>query len=354
MENAAGKISRPLLLFVIFGMLLAGSIYYFYEEKLNSNKIILHGNVDIRQVELGFRISGRLETMHFEEGDLVKKGDILATVDKAPYRHDVDNLKAQVLAAAANLSKLNTGNRPQEIQEAIALVNQQQATYENTEKIFNRKKDLLQKNYASKQEYDDAFAAQKEARAKLKTAQEALKLIKEGFRVEDIEAANAQLDAIKAQLAIAEIKLHDTDLVAPNDGVILTRIQEPGAILSIGSPVYSLSLINPVWVRAYVSETNLGRIKPGMKALVYTDSEPDKPYQGHIGFISPVAEFTPKNIETKELRTDLVYRLRIIVNDKDGFLKQGMPVTAIIQSQKANTDLSSPKEPTLKQIPKHD
>lgn len=347
MESTAGKISRPLLIGLALSVALLATFYYFYDKKIHSSEIVVHGNVDIRQVELGFRIAGRLESMRFEEGDVVKKGDILATLDKVPLQHDVDNLKAQVNAAIANFSKLSTGNRPQEIQEAISLVNQQQATFDNAQKILNRKKDLLQKNYASKQEYDDAFAAENEAKAKLNTAQEALKLMKEGFRSEDIAAASAQLEAIKSQLAIAQVRLEDTELIAPNDGVIFTRIKEPGAILSIGSPVYTLSLLNPVWVRAYISEVDLGRIKPGMTALVYTDSLPDKPYKGQIGFISPQAEFTPKNIETKELRTDLVYRLRIIVEDKEGYLRQGMPVTAIIESEQKPSVVSKDVTPPV-------
>ena len=353
MDSFAGKISRPLLIALFLCAAISAAFYYFYEKKIHANEIVVHGNVDIRQVELGFRIAGRLETMRFEEGDVVKKGDILASLDKVPLQHDVDNLRAQVNAAIANFSKLSKGNRPQEIEEAISLVNQQQATFDNAQKILSRKKDLLQRNYASKQEYDDAFAAENEARAKLNTAKEALKLVKEGFRSEDIAAASAQLEAIKSQLAIAQVRLEDTDLIAPNDGVIFTRIKEPGAILSIGSPVYTLSLLNPVWVRAYISEVDLGRIKPGMTALVYTDSFPDKPYKGQIGFISPQAEFTPKNIETKELRTDLVYRLRIIVDDKEGCLRQGMPVTAVISTDNENSVVSKEEIPPA-QNQKHD
>ncbi|MBS0288658.1 MAG: secretion protein HlyD [Proteobacteria bacterium] len=320
--------------FLVFTTALIGAVifigYYFYEKNKNNQELTLHGNVDIRQVDLGFRVSGRLETMLFEEGDSIKKGELLATLDKIPFEHDVANLRAQVDAALANLKKLNTGNRPQEIQEALAKVNEKQVTYENAKKSLNRKQDLLTQRYASKQEYDDAYAAANEAQAQLKSAQEALKLIKEGYRAEDIAAGGAQLEAINAQLATALSHLQDTDLRAPNDGVILTRIKEPGAILPIGTSVYTLSLVNPVWVRAYVSEQNLGLLKPGMNTLIYTDSAPNKPYHGQIGFISPQAEFTPKNIETKELRTDLVYRLRITVQDEEGYLRQGMPVTVVI------------------------
>ncbi len=344
MDSITGKISRFMLGSLVLCFALGAIIFYFYEKEIHRSEIVLQGNVDIRQVELGFRINGRLESMRFEEGDVVKKGEILASLDKAPLQLEVDNLVAQVNAAKANLNKLNTGNRPQEIQEAIALVNQQKAIHDNAFKILIRKKDLVEKNYASKQEYDDALAAENEAKAKLKTAEEVLKLRQEGFRTEDIAAGLAQLESIKSQLASAQLRLDDADLLAPHDGIILTRIKEPGAILATGTSVYTLSLTNPVWVRAYVSEINLGRIKPGMKAKVFTDTNPDIPYQGQIGFISPVAEFTPKNIETKELRTDLVYRIRVIVEDKNGNLRQGMPVTVVIDTaQDSKQPLSADK-----------
>lgn len=328
-----GKKLRLIFLISLLGIGCALAFFYFYRENHRSQDIILHGNVDIRQVDLGFRLTGRVQEMKFEEGDKIKKGDIIASLDKTPFVFEVNNLKGLVDVAKANLTKLHAGNRPQEIQEAKALVRERQVSYENAQKVLNRQTELVKKNYASKQEYDDAYAKAKETQAQLKTAEEALKLAVEGFRSEDIAAGLAQLEAVNSQLATAQNNLNDTDLLAPNDGIILTRIREPGSIVNVGSPVYTLSLINPVWIRAYTSEINLGHLKPGMKALVYTDTFPNQPYQGQIGFISPVAEFTPKNVETKELRTDLVYRLRVIVEDKEGQLRQGMPVTVVITKE---------------------
>ncbi len=344
MERASGSILRIVVIIIALGALAALGLFYFYEHKSNSNDIILHGNVDIRQVDLGFRVNGRVQEMKFEEGDRIKKGDIIASLDKTPFILEENNLRALIDVASANLSKLNTGSRPQEIQEAKALVNEKQVSYDNAQKALERQSDLVKRNYASKQEYDNAYARAKEAQAQLKTAQEALKLSQEGFRKEDIAAGLSQLDAAKSQLAIAQNNLHDTDLLAPNDGIILTRIREPGSIVPNGIPVYTLSLVNPVWVRAYTSETDLGRLKPGMKALIYTDTQPNNPFHGQIGFISPIAEFTPKNIETKELRTDLVYRLRVIVDDKEGQLRQGMPVTVVITPDSENDNKKSEHE----------
>ena len=145
--------------------------------------------------------------------------------------------------------------------------------------------------------------------------------------MQDIEQAKATLEQAQAELAQAELNLHDTTLTSPSDGTLLTRAVEPGSMLSAGGTVLTLSLTRPVWVRAYVDERNLSQAQPGREILLYTDGRPDKPYHGKIGFVSPTAEFTPKTVETPDLRTDLVYRLRIVVTDADDALRQGMPVT---------------------------
>lgn len=311
----------------------ASYLYYSQRDHYPKNEVHLQGNVDIRDVDLGFRVKGRLATMLHEEGDFVHKGDKLATLDNQPFAVEVDNLNAQVEQALANLQKLKTGNRPQEIQQAMALVREKEAAYINAKRAMERQQDLVKRNLASKQTYDDALTQMKETEAQLNTAKEALALAHEGFRVEDIAQGLAQLNSAKARLAAAMINVEDTELIAPADGTILTRIREPGSIVDIGNPVYTLSLKEPVQIRAYLTETDLGRVKPGDKVLVYTDAYPKEPLQGQVGFISPLAEFTPKNIETKTLRTDLVYRIRVIVDDKNGILKQGMPVDIVINTQ---------------------
>lgn len=293
--------------------------------------LVLYGNVDIRQVDLGFRISGRIKEMRFEEGDVVKPGDIVSVLDKAPYEADLAAAKAELAQAEANFTKLKHGNRPQEIEESRAIVRERQATFDNATTIFTRQKEQLKVKGTSQQDYDTALAEKIEAEALLKNAQEALSLAEEGFRKEDIEAAQAAMETAKAHLQSAEINLKDTEIISPEEGIMLTRVNEPGEIVTPTSVVYTLSLNKPVWIRAYVAEPHLGDLKPGMEASVITDSHPDAPFKGQIGFISPQAEFTPKTVETPELRTDLVYRLRILVNDPKGQLRQGMPVTLHIK-----------------------
>lgn len=303
----------------------------YWEEKKNHDALVLYGNVDIRQVDLGFRVSGRIAQMLFEEGDEIKTGDIIATLDKAPYEAALAVAKAQLAQAEANYEKYQHGNRPQEIEEARATVREQQAAFNNAEIILKRQSEQIKVGASSQQAYDDALSQKVQAEALLKNAKEALSLAEEGFRKEDIHAAHGAMQMAKAQVESATIDLRDTEIFSPSDGIIMTRVLEPGAIIAPLSIVYTLSLHKPVWVRAYVSEPNLGRIKPGMEALVTTDSHPDKPFKGQIGFISPQAEFTPKTVETTELRTDLVYRLRILVDDPKGDLRQGMPITVHIK-----------------------
>ena len=300
-----------------------------------SNGLVLYGNVDIRQVELGFRVAGRIAELRFQEGDRVKKGDLLAVLDDRPYMDALDFAVADLAAREADLKKFSTGSRPQEIAAARANVAEREATLKNAENLVERRQALLKSGAVSREAYDDAVRARDEARARLQSMRENLKLVTAGFREEDIAVATAQLAAAQARVDTAKTSLADTQLYAPEGGVILSRVREPGAIVAAGATTYTLSLTDPVWVRTYVAEPRLGHVTPGMKVQVFTDSAPGKPYNGQIGFISPVAEFTPKTVETADLRADLVYRVRVVVTDPDAGLRQGMPVTVRLIDQNA-------------------
>lgn len=328
------KEKKQRLFIIVLLISLAAGIFALVWQWFNNDDrstLLLYGNVDIRQVDLSFRVGGRIKKVLVDEGDTIKPGETLAILDKAPYMAALAAAKAQVAAAEANFTKLKTGSRPQEIEEARALVRVNQATYDNALLIYNREKKQLVTGATSQQVYDTALAQKLEAESLLKKTKETLSLAIEGYRIEDIHAGQATMEVAIAQLNSAEINLKDTEIHAPNAGTIYTRVREPGAVVGPGNPVLTLSLFNPIWVRAYISEPELGLIKPGMEALVYTDSYPDKPYKGQIGFISPRAEFTPKTVETPELRTDLVYRLRIVMEDPKRELRQGMPVTVKIK-----------------------
>ncbi|RIA55992.1 secretion protein HlyD [Dichotomicrobium thermohalophilum] len=288
---------------------------------------VFYGNVDIREVTLGFRVAGRVERMLFHEGDKVEAGELLAQLDTEPFEEELALRKAEVAEAQAQLAKLEAGTRPQEIERARADVEAREAALENARAIYGRQEKLVRRDFASQQAFDDALEQLKRARAALRSAKEALNLAIEGPRKEDVAAAEAALEAARAQKEAAQTALEDASLHASEDGVILTRAVEPGTIVSAGTPVYTLSLSEPVWVRAYVPEPQLGLVSPGTPVKVISDTRPDEPYDGQVGFVSPVAEFTPKSVETPELRADLVYRFRVVVKDPDDALRQGMPVT---------------------------
>jgi HlyD family secretion protein len=311
----------------------AGAAWYFWPrgEVPDDGRLRLYGNVDVREVRLAFRAAGRLEAMHFEEGDTVAAGDLVAALDPTPFEDEVMIAEAEVALQRAQLQKFETGARPEEIAQARSVVAERQAELDNLTVTLERQQRLVANGYATRQTIDDLMAQRREAEARLAAAQEALGLVLEGFRDEDVAAARASLQVAEARLAAALTRLSDTRLTAPSSGVLISRIREPGAIVAAGEPVYTLALTAPVWVRAYVAEPDLGRVHPGMGAQVITDSAPDRPYAGQVGFISPVAEFTPKTVETADLRTDLVYRLRVVVQEPDDGLRQGMPVTVILE-----------------------
>ena len=323
---------RPLILAIgVAAVIVAGGFAWSYFNPAAHERahLELYGNVDVRQVDLSFKIGGRLAAVKFEEGDAVKAGDVVAALEKADFEDQVNLAEAAVQSRAAILEKLERGARSEEIAQARAELDSRQAALRLTEATLKRIETLAGEDYASHQRHDLAQAERDEAAAAVAAAREALDLLVAGSREEDIKAAQAALSAEKATLSLAQRRLRDADIVAPNDGVILTRVREPGAVVGAGQPIYTLSLSSPVWVRTYVAEPDLGSIRPGMPAVVRTDSGDQ--YAGQIGFISPSAEFTPKSVETKELRTSLVYRVRVIVDNPDGDLRQGMPVTVTLQ-----------------------
>ncbi len=289
--------------------------------------ISLYGNIDIRQVELGFRVSGRIAEMLSEEGETVSAGACLARLDARSYQDTVRAAEAEVARRTAALAKLQAGSRPAEIAQARARMAEQQADLDNARRSLSRSESLLRSGALTQATFDNAKTSVEVAEARLESASKALDLARQGARREDIAEAEAGLKGAQANLAAAQTALADAQLLAPSDGVILSRVREQGAIVGPSDIVYVLSLQKPIWARVYVSEPLLGRIHPGMQVAVYSDSAPNRPYRGRIGFISPVAEFTPKSVETPELRTDLVYRVGVIIEGEGKGLRQDMPVT---------------------------
>ncbi|MFO7527278.1 MAG: secretion protein HlyD [Marinobacter sp.] len=333
MKNYRLKLaSKPVMVAVVivFTLVAIGASWWLWMLRTHQdgNVLFLYGNVDIREVQLAFRQPGRVAEMMFDEGDSVTAGTPLATLDAIPYKNSLAAAEADVLMARAELAKLRQGLRPQEIVQAREALEQAQSVAAEAERNYRRQSKLLQSGSSSQQTVDTALALRDQAIAAVNAARATLSLANEGFRSEDIAAAEARLAAAQAAQAQAATALADTELVAPSSGTVISRVREPGSMVTSQNAIYSLSLDSPVYVRAYVNEPNLGLIAPGDRVKVYSDSS-EKAYEGQIGFISPRAEFTPKTVETTELRTDLVYRLRIVINDSDAIagLRQGMPVT---------------------------
>ncbi|MGE9985766.1 efflux RND transporter periplasmic adaptor subunit [Desulfovibrio sp. SGI.169] len=293
--------------------------------------LTVYGNVDIRQVDLSFRVGGRIATVLVDEGDAVVEGQPLARLDDDLLLRQRDRAAARLAGQKADLARLERGYRVEEIAQARASVAAATAVAENAGINLRRVMAMRANNAISQKELDNARAADREATARLRSSQEQLDMLASGYREEDVLSQRAAVAAAAAELSQAEIQVRDAVLVAPQRGIILTRAREAGAIAQAGQTVYTLALTNPVWLRAYVDEPNLGKVKPGMPVRVSVDAAPGKSFPGTVGFVSPTAEFTPKTVETREVRTALVYRLRVQVEDPENVMRQGMPVTIVLE-----------------------
>ena len=316
-----------LLLFILAVGAGAAVLWLAMTENERPRELVLYGNVDLRQVDLAFEESARIDGMFVEEGSRVRAGELLATLETSRLARQVDQARSQVEARQATLTRLENGTRPEEIRSARAAVAEAKADADYAQSQFIRNKALFAQDAVAKDRLDDLQAAYVVAQARLKRTGEDLNLALQGPRWEEVAEARANLRAAEANQQVLEQRMRDSKLYAPSNGVIRKRVLEPGDLASAAKTVLTLALTDPKWVRAYVGEADLGRIRPGMRAEVTIDSAPDKPVSGWIGFISPMAEFTPRTVETEELRTELVYEVRVFVRDVDDVLRLGMPAT---------------------------
>ena len=331
-------------------LILAGLATVFIFRKdiaayLNGHEVelTLYGNVDDREVNLVYIVPEIVREVLVEEGAVVKKGQLLGSLETVRIENSVKAAKASVEAAKASVEaaqalydKAKNGPRKEEIEMARAAVEEVKAKIPAAQNYFNRQSSLSRANAVSVQNAENAEALHMLLKAQLKNAEENLLMLLTGTRKEDIATAAAQLSQAKAQLSQAEAQyaiqlqmLADTRLYAPRDGIIRSRILEPGEMANSQTTALILSVISPKWIRVYMPETLLNKVRQGDKAKIYFDSMPGKPFDGWVGYISPNAEFTPKNVETPELRTALVYEFRVYVNDPENYLKLGTPATVV-------------------------
>jgi HlyD family secretion protein len=290
----------------------------------------LYGNVDLRQVDLPFNASERVIEVLVQEGDHVKVGQVMARLDPTRIEPQVAKAEADVAAQQQVVNRLHAGTRPEEVAQGRANVLSAQADGANARSQYDRLAELSRNSAGravSKQDIDSAKAALEVAQARVAVNRKALDLQVAGPRKEDIAQAEAQLRADEAQLALLRRQRADMELHAPINGVVRSRLIEPGEITSPQKAAFTLAITDPKWVRAYVSEPDLGVVGEGLAASVTTDAFASQPFSGWVGFISPTAEFTPKTVQTEELRSSLVYEIRVFVKDPNDQLRLGMPAT---------------------------
>lgn len=307
-----------------------GLAWYLAHRPLAPPPLVLYGNVDLRQVSLAFNASERIVSLAVREGDRVRAGQLLGELDGRALTLETEQARAQLAARQQAVQRLRAGARPQELARARAAVRSARAEAGNAAQLLRRLQGANADaggHAVSAQEVDAAAARLEVARAGLDSAVQAQALVEAGPRREDVAEAEAQAAAAAAQLALLRHRLTQTRLTAPVDAVVRSRLLEPGDMAGPQKPVFALAIADPKWVRAYVAEADLGRVRPGMAASVSTDSEPGAALPGRVGYISSVAEFTPKAVQTEELRTSLVYEVRIEVEDGRDRLRLGMPAT---------------------------
>ncbi len=327
--------------FLIFGLkalrlIAAGVAWRLMQGDNAPTHLTLYGNIDLRQVQLSFNNSERIAAVVVQEGDRVKQGQLLARLDTARLEPQLAQAEAQAAAQLQVVKRLRSDSRPEEIAQARANLQAAQADLANARQQYERWKsaaEISAGRAVRQQDVDNARTAVQVAEARLAVVEKTLDLAIAGPRREEINENEARLKAVAAQASVLRQQLKDAQLIAPVDAVIRTRVMEPGEMASPQRPVFALAIIDPKWVRAFISEPDLGKIKPGMPAAVVVDSFAGRRFEGWIGFISPIAEFTPKTVQTEELRTSLVYEVRVFVKDLDDELRLGMPASVYVRPE---------------------
>lgn len=308
------------------------AVYWFVTSGRGSAAAVIavSGNIEVTSADLSFKIAGRVAERLIDEGQPVQAGQVVARLDDAELAQTVALNRAQLAAAEANLAQLEAGSRPEEIASAEAAVERSRSDLALAEANWTRQRQLYQSGVSARNEYDAAAAAYKAAQAALADTRARLNLTLAGPRKEAIDAARANVEQARQALAVAETRLGYATLVSPLTGVVISKNVEAGEYVAAGTPVITVADLVNVWLRAYIDETDLGRVQLGRPARVRTDTFPGKVYEGTVSFISSEAEFTPRAVETRKERVRLVYRVKIDIRNTDMELKAGMPADAEI------------------------
>jgi len=330
---------RRLFVLILIAAVIAAGVYFYPRIAKKSppgNQLTLSGNIEAHESLVSFKVQGRIIDLPVEEGQWVERGALLARLDDADYKQKVRIDEANVRVRESNLALLLAGTREQEVKASQQTMLDAQADLEQKKLDFDRAQHLFSKEEISAQDRDRADTALKRAQATFQAAQQRYNEVVEGSRKEDVAIARANLTEANADVGLSRVNLGYTILRAPSAGVITVRQAELGEVVIPGTPVVTLADLDHVWLRAYIAETDLGRIRWGQEASIATDTYPGKQYRGRISFISSNAEFTPKSVQTYKERVTLVYRIKIDVDNPNHELKPGMPADAHIVLAAAN------------------
>lgn len=324
---------KKVVLIGVLLLLVVGVVVYLRHAAPQDSAGVLRisGNIELTEVQVSFQVPGRVVSRPVDEGAQVKKGDLVAQLDAAELSHALTLAQADESAAAATFAELKAGSRREEVAQGEALLARAEAEANRLTTDYQREAALYAKEVVAKRELDAARAASDAARASVRERREALTLLRKGARRERIDEAKARLEAARARVATARERLGYATLTAPMSGVVLSKSVEPGEQVAAGTPVITLGDAAQCWLKGYIPESDLGRVKLGQKAQVTTDSHPGKVYPGTVTFISSEAEFTPKSVQTEKERVKLVYRIKITLANPGLELKPGMPADAAIR-----------------------
>lgn len=325
------KIGMIVLFVALVGGGAASYLFIWKGPEKDPNIVRTSGNIEITDAEVSFQIAGKLEARLVSEGETCRAGQLIGRLDSRELAREVALRKAEVRAAQAKLAELEAGYRAEEIAKAEAVLAKNRAEEARQKSDYLRDHTLFKRKVISQREFEASREKFGVATANTREAEAELERLRNGPRIEEIEQARAELEQAREQLALAETRLDYATLVSPLSGLVLSENVEPGEYVSAGTPIVTVGDLVNVWLRGYINETDLGRVKVGRRAYVTCDSYPGKRFEGCVSFISSEAEFTPKQVQTEQQRVKLVYRVKIDVNNPDMELKAGMPADAEIR-----------------------
>ncbi|HEY3307532.1 MAG TPA: efflux RND transporter periplasmic adaptor subunit [Desulfuromonadaceae bacterium] len=298
-----------------------------------ADELKVSGTIEVTMVEVSFKVGGRLAERLVDEGEMVRAGQMVARLEDDELKEQRSASLAEQQAAQAALADLEAGSRREEIAQAEASLARLRAEADRWAKDATRMEALFRREVIPQKDLDAARAGREASAAAVREAEQRLRLLRSGPRPDAVRQFKAKSQAATAGLSLAETRLAQGVLTAPLTGMVLAKHAEPGEMLAPGAPVVSIGKLDEVWLRAYIPEDELGRVKLGQSARVTIDTWPGRIFTGRIGFIAPQAEFTPKNVQTEKERVKLVYRIKIYVNNPKMELKPGMPADAVIETK---------------------